>query len=85
MRVGLVIPGSLVRIGAERERERVVDLIRDLAHEVHNTGLVRDHRDRTVIGLEIGDIRTCENHLCVDALATIRDINGVTEDLPKVN
>lgn len=85
MRVGLVIDRALRMIdgpGNER-RDRVVGLIRELAVEYHNTGLIRDHADPNIqIGWIIGAIKTCEDPLCVEALATIRDITEIGVRFP---
>jgi hypothetical protein len=58
-------------------RERIIDLIRELAEELHQTASIRDHadpNDRT--GWHVHAIETCEYDLCVDSLAALRDLGA---------
>ena len=53
--------------------EQAHELIRELAETVHQTGLIRDHADpNDKTGWNVHGIETCEDSLCVDALAFIR-------------
>lgn len=49
-------------------------LIRELAETVHQTGGARDHHDPIdVTGWNVHGIETCQDPLCVEALAILRD------------
>lgn len=85
MRIGRVIDGKLRGSDPRsvERRDRIVNLLRDLAAEVHATGSIRDHADpNDHSGWNVHGIETCEDLLCVDALAAIKDIEEVVIHFP---
>jgi hypothetical protein len=58
-------------------RDRIIEVIRELAEELHHTASIRDHadpNDRT--GWHVHAIDTCEYDLCRDALAALSDLGA---------
>lgn len=85
MRTGLAVDATLRATDSDTvaRRERVIDLIRELAEELHHAGLIRDHADPSDSSdWVVRDISTCRYDLCVDALAAIKDITAIATAFP---
>lgn len=72
----LVVEHLTAKVHAYRP---AIDLLAEMAHEYHHSGLIRNHVDSTQNDEWIvGPIKTCKDPLCVDALRIIATADAAT-------